>query len=106
MYRVHSNRIFLELHTPISVSYIVSGFIFPFKLSLQGVIRCGWSVDQLGWLQALVYSKPVGYQQGLSHYAMLKNHQLALTANLRVAELLPPVAALVATCAMTRLGSR
>ncbi len=106
--------------------YFLSGSIFPLKGVIGGVgfleipmelraelrrigvraIGGGWIVELPGWLQALVYINPVSYQLDLLRYVTLDFQQLPLMADLLVALLLPPAAALVATLAMTRLRSR
>ncbi|MDN5863119.1 MAG: ABC transporter permease [Salinisphaera sp.] len=106
--------------------YFLSGSIFPLKGVIGGVgflqipmalreqlkdlgvraIGGGWIVQLPVWLQVLVYINPVSYQLDLLRYVTLEYQQLPMTADVLVTALLPPVVALVATFAMTRLRSR
>lgn len=106
--------------------YFLSGSIFPLRGVIGGVgfldiplalrdelrrlginaLGGGWVVQLPGWLQVLVYANPVSYELDLLRTVLLGYGQLPLLTSLLVATLLPLLAAVFATRAMSRLRLR
>jgi len=103
--------------------YFLSGSIFPLKGVIGGVgflelpdhlreelnrlgvraIGGGWVVELPVWIQVLVYANPISYLLDLLRYVTLSFQQLPMLADLLVAALLPPLAAVLAALAMARM---
>ncbi len=106
--------------------YFLSGSIFPLRGVIGGVgfldipdqlrdelrrigvfaIGGGWVVQLPEWLKVLVYANPVSYQLDLLRHALLRFHQLPMTADVLVTVLAPVLAAVVAAALMRRMTAQ